>query len=139
MSNENKQRVALYLDKDLVQNADIIKNKYGYKSRNEFLVKAIETFIANEIVSSNDNAISDILADAIKKCTEKERSAIAQGLFRYAVQLEMLMRMYAEDTDHTAKEINAIGWEAIKNVQRKRGKVNLEEIIAGRYNDYKNK
>ena len=30
MSNESKQRVTLYLDKELVQNADLIKTKYGY-------------------------------------------------------------------------------------------------------------
>ena len=44
--------------------------------------------------------------------------------------------MYAEDTQHSPNEIRAIEREAINNVQRKRGKVNLEEIIAGYYNDY---
>ena len=57
MSNENKQRVALYLDKELVRNADIIKTKYGYKSRNDLYSKAIEAFIANEIIESNDNCL----------------------------------------------------------------------------------
>ena len=136
MSNENKQRVALYLDKELVQNADIIKTKYGYKSRNDLYAKAIESFIANEIVGNNDNAICEILVKAIEKSSEKRKGAIAQGLFRYAVQLEMLMRMYAEDTSHSPNEIRAMEREAINNVQRKRGKVNLEEIIAGYYNDY---
>lgn len=139
MNNENKQRVALYLDKDLVQNIDIIKKKYGYKSRNDLFVKAIETFIANKIVNSNDDAISNVLAKVIEKSTEKYRGAVSQGLFRYAVQLEMLMRMYAEDSNHSPREIREMEREAINNVQRKRGKVNLEEIIAGRYNDYKNK
>lgn len=136
MGNESKQRVALYLDKELVRNADIIKTKYGYKSRNDLYAKAIEAFIANEIVGNNDNAICEILAKAIEKSSEKSKGAIAQGLFRYAVQLEMLMRMYAEDTQHSPNEIRAIEREAINNVQRKRGKVNLEEIIAGYYNDY---
>lgn len=136
MSNDNKQRVALYLDKKLVRNADIIKTKYEYKSRNDFYAKAVETFIANEIVGNNDNAICEMLSKAIEKSSEKSKGAIAQGLFRYAVQLEMMMRMYAEDTSHSPKEIRAIEREAINNVQRKRGKVNLEEIIAGYYNDY---
>ena len=52
MSNESKQGVALYLDKELVRNADIIKTKYGYKSRNDLYAKAIEAFIANEIIES---------------------------------------------------------------------------------------
>lgn len=82
MSNENKQRVALYLDKELVQNADIIKTKYGYKSRNDLYAKAIESFIANEIVGNNDNAICEILVKAIEKSSEKSKGAIAQGLFR---------------------------------------------------------
>lgn len=77
MSNDNKQRVALYLDKELVRNADIIKTKYGYRSRNDFYAKAVETFIANEIVGNNDNAISEILAKAIEKSSEKSKGAIA--------------------------------------------------------------
>lgn len=33
MDSENKQRISLYLDKDLVKNADKIIKEYGFKSR----------------------------------------------------------------------------------------------------------
>ena len=71
MSNESKQRVALYLDKELVRNADIIKTKYGYKSRNDLYAKAIETFIANEIIESNDYA--KYLPKRLKRAVKKAR------------------------------------------------------------------
>ena len=42
MDSENKQRISLYLDKDVIKNADIMMKKYGFRSRNEFFAKAVE-------------------------------------------------------------------------------------------------
>lgn len=135
MDSENKQRISLYLDKDLVKKADKIIKKYGFKSRNEFYSYAIENFIANELLKENDSAISNKLAKAIADCSEDNAKAISKGLFRYAVQLEMVMRMIAEQFDYRKDEIEDMRKEAINNVRRTRGKVNLIDIITGYYNE----
>lgn len=124
MDSENKQRISLYLDKD-----------YGFKSRNEFYSYAVENFIADELLKENKSAISDKLAKAISECSEDNARAISKGLFRYAVQLEMVMRLIAEQFDYRKDEIEDMRKEAINNVRRTRGKVNLIDIITGYYNE----
>lgn len=135
MDSENKQRISLYLDKDLVKNTDKFLKDYGFKSRNEFYSCAVENFIADELLKENKNIISDKLGKAIAEYSEDNAKAISKGLFRYAVQLEMVMRMIAEQFDYRKNEIEDMRKEAINNVRRTRGKINLEDIITGYYNE----
>lgn len=79
--------------------------------------------------------ISDKLSKAIAEYSDDNAKAISKGLFRYAVQLEMVMRMIAEQFDYHKDEIENMRREAINNVRRTRGKVNLIDIIRGYYNE----
>lgn len=135
MDSENKQRISLYIDKDLVKKADKIIKDYGFKSRNDFYSCAVENFIADELLKENKSVISDKLSKAIADCSEDNAKAISKGLFRYAVQLEMVMRMIAEQFDYRKDEIEDMRKEAINNVRRTRGKINLIDIITGYYNE----
>ncbi len=135
MDSENKQRISLYLDKDLVKNTDKIIKEYGFKSRNDFYSYAVKNFIADELLEEHESVISDKLAKAITECSEDNAKAISKGLFRYAVQLEMVMRMIADQFDYRIDEIEVMRKEAINNVRRTRGKINLENIITGYYNE----
>lgn len=135
MDSENKQRISLYLDRDTVKKADKMMKEYGFKSRNEFYTAAVESFIADELLSKNDSALSGKLARAVAEMSENNAKAISKGLFRYAVQLEMVMRMIATLSDISDREVADMRREAINNVRRTRGKVNLKDIINGYYNE----
>lgn len=135
MDSENKQRISLYLDKSLIKKADKVLREHGYKSRNEFYTKATENFIADEILHENKSIIGEKLAAAVVEQSEDNAKAISKGLFRYAVQLEMVMRMIAEQFDYKLDEIEYMRREAVNNVRRTRGKVHLEEILQGYYNE----
>ena len=135
MDSKNKQRISLYLDRNTVKKADKMMKEYGYKSRNEFYTAAVESFIADELMKENDSALSEKLARAVAELSENNAKAISKGLFRYAVQLEMVMRMIATLSDIGDREVENMRREAINNVRRTRGKVNLKDIINGYYNE----
>ena len=135
MDSENKQRISLYLDKDTVKKVDIMMKEHGYRSRNEFYTAALESFIADELLQENVSALSDTLARAVVELSENNAKAISKGLFRYAVQLEMVMRMIATLSDISDREVEDMRRETINNVRRTRGKVNLKDIITGYYNE----
>lgn len=135
MDSENKQRISLYLDKDTVKKADKMIKEHGYRSRNEFYSEAVERFIADELLKENAPALSDRLARAVADMSEDNARSISKGLFRYAVQLEMVMRIIATLSDISDEEVEDMRREAINNVRRTRGKVNLKDIITGYYNE----
>ena len=135
MDSESKQRISLYLDKDVIKNADVMMKKFGYRSRNEFFTKAVESFAADKILKENKNELSERLAEAIAEASKNNAIAISKGLFRYAVQLEMVMRMLAEQFEYNPLDVKMMRQEAMNNVRRTRGKVRLDDIIAGHYNE----
>ena len=134
MDSENKQRISLYLDRDTVKRADRMMKELGFKSRNELYTAAVERFLADELLQGNASALSEKLARAVAELSEDNAKAISKGLFRYAVQLEMVMRMIATLSDIREEEVEDMRREAINNVRRTRGKVNLTDIIPGHYN-----
>ena len=135
MDSENMKRVGLYLDKDLVNRADDMVKQFHFKSRNEFFAAAVENYIADYLLSSNESAVSDKLGKSIAKYSEDNAKAISKGLFRYAVQLEMMCRVLAIDRMITKDVLEGMRHEAINNVRRTRGKVRFEEILDGYYDD----
>ena len=111
MDSEDKQRVSLYIDKETVKTVDVFIKK-----------------------QSSDDILSDKLAKAIENVSEDNAKAISKGLFRYAVQLEMMMRVIAKTNHFTDEELEDMRREAVNNVRRTRGKIKLEDIANGWYN-----
>ena len=135
MDSENKQRVSLYLDKQTVKTVDVFIKKHGLHSRNEFFERAAENLITDEAIKAGGYVMIQKLAKAIDNVSEDNAKAISKGLFRYAVQLEMMMRVIAKTNHFTDDELEDMRREAINNVRRTRGKVKLDEIIQGYYNE----
>ena len=134
MDSEDKQRVSLYIDKETVKTVDVFIKKHGYQSRNEFFEMAAKNLIADSALKFSDDILSDKLAKAIENVSEDNAKAISKGLFRYAVQLEMMMRVIAKINHFTDEELEDMRREAVNNVRRTRGKIKLEDIANGWYN-----
>lgn len=129
MDAENKQRISLYLDKDTAEKMDDAIRKYGYRSRNDFVSSAVDNLIADKLLSENDTVISEKLSRAIAEMSEAQTLQIAKSMFRYAVEMELIMRMFSEITDFTPSKIEEMRKEAIRNVRRTRGKVRLDDLF----------
>ena len=124
MDSEYKQRISLYLDREVVERMDSAVKKYGYRSRNEFVSSAVDNLIADKLLGENDTVISEKLSKAIA-----EMSEAAKSMFRYAVEMELIMRMFSETLDFTPREIEEMRKDAIRNVRRTRGKVRLDDLF----------
>ena len=70
------------------------------------------------------------LADEIVKGSEAGVTKISKGLFRFAVEVEMIIMILSELADIPPEVMNEYRKEAIKNVRRTRGKINLDDLIA---------
>lgn len=129
MDAENKQRISLYLDKDTAEKMDDAIRKYGYRSRNDFVSFAVDNLIADKLLDENDTVISEKLSKSIAEMSEKQTLQIAKSMFRYAVEMELIMRMFSETLDFTPYELEEMRKEAIRNVRKTRGKVRLDDLF----------
>ena len=129
MDSEDKQRISLYLDKETVIKMDEAIKKYDYRSRNDFVSFAVDNLIADKLLDENDTVISEKLSRSIAEMSEKQTLQIAKSMFRYAVEMELIMRIFLEITDFTPSKIEEMRKEAIRNVRRTRGKVRLDDLF----------
>ena len=129
MDSEYKQRISLYLDKETVEKMNEAIKKYGYRSRNDFVSSAVDNLIADKLLGENDTVISEKLSRAIAEMSEAQTLQIAKSMFRYAVEMELIMRMFSETLGFTPAELEEMRKEAVRNVRRTRGKVRLDDLF----------
>ena len=100
------------------------------RSRSEFIATAIQKYISDFELGRQKNIIAKELADEIVKGSEAGVTKISKGLFRYAVEVEMIIMILSELANIPPEVIEEYRKEAIRNVRRTRGKINLDDLIA---------
>lgn len=123
------KRTSISLDEETFQ----LCKKYAEensKSRSEFIAEAIQNYISNLELGRQKNIITKELAGEIVKGSEAGVSKISKGLFRYAVEVEMIIMILSELVDVSPQVMEEYRKEAIKNVRRTRGKINLDDLIS---------
>ena len=130
---ENKQRISIYIDRDLVKKADGLLSLANCKSRNEFVTKAIERYISELALGGDISFVTEALSASISKACNESFAKVSGALFRYAVYVDMMVRILAECVDLTPGELEEFQRQAYNNVRRTRGKVSLDEALRHAY------
>ena len=123
------------MDSDLVRRADAYQELANCNSRNEFVAAAMENYIAGLQGNAMEDALVKKLAVAIEKAVDYEAVKISKGLFRYAVELNVIAQMMSELQAFTPEEVKEFRREAVNNVRRTRGKVRLDDLFHRRDED----
>ena len=122
------KKTSISLDEEIFQ----LCEKYAAKnsrSRSEFVATAIQKYISDLELGKQKNIIAKDLAAEIVKGSEAGVSKISKGLFRYAVEVEMIIMILSELADIPPEVMEEYRKEAIRNVRRTRGKINLDDMI----------
>ena len=113
MSKNEKIKFTVYLDDEMLKKTDKAVLASGCKSRNEFVIKAIESYIAEVISQSNDVALKKV----------------SSCLFRYAVFLDMTIQMVADYMEIDEFVLEEYRKRAYNNVRRTKGRMSLDELL----------
>ncbi len=123
------EKIGISLDKETLQLCD----KYAVensRSRSEFIALAIQKYVSDLELGRQKNIIAKELAGEIVKGSEAGVTKISKGLFRYAVEVEMIIMILSELANVPPKVMEEYRKEAIRNVRRTRGKLNLDDLIS---------
>lgn len=102
-------------------------------SRSEMIEQALNLFLATRKIENKSEVLVPELAKCIAKASDEGITKISKGLFRYAVEVEMLIAILADTFDVSKNELKDIRREAVNNVRRTRGKINLDDLITRSY------
>lgn len=129
MGVKKTKKIGISLDDKTLKLCDKYADRTS-KSRSDFIAKAIREYISAIEIGRQKNIIAEHLADEIVKDSEKGVTKISKGLFRYAVEVEMIIMILSELTDVPPEVMAEYRKEAVRNVRRTRGKINLDDLIA---------
>lgn len=145
MAEENRQRISLYLEPELVVAGDQLMRAMGLSSRNQLYAQLLKDRLLTNVleITKKDlmktvsesvrevttNYLADKVSQTLEKSGEENRHAIASGFFRYAVQMEMVIRILADLSDVEDCELDYIRKAAVENVKRMHGQVSVKDIL----------
>lgn len=98
------KKIGISLDNETLELCDEYAEKTSH-SRSEFIAKAIREYVSSIEVGRQKNIIAKNLADEIVKGSEAGITKISKGLFRYAVELEIVIMILSELADIPPKVI----------------------------------
>ncbi|MFI3327512.1 MAG: hypothetical protein R3Y35_15265 [Clostridia bacterium] len=125
---ERKIKTSISMDESLNKQIDLTCESYGYKSKNQFMVEAIKNHIANVTLEKSDDVFTEKLKDVLEKHTRSLGKRVSTGLYRYAVDITMIMYILALQSNLNADNIDYLRGLALNDVKKLKGKISLESI-----------
>lgn len=91
-------KIGISLDDETFQLCDRYAAEHS-RSRSEFIAAAIQKYVSDLELGKQKNIIAKELAGEIVKGSEAGVTKISKGLFRYAVEVEMIIMLLSELAD----------------------------------------
>ena len=123
-----KVRSGIYISDDLLRECDEYLSKNS-GSRSELIESALRLYLATRRIKDKSEVLVPELAECISAASDEGITKISKGLFRYAVEVEMLIALLAETFEVSKNHLKDVRREAVNNVRRTRGKINLDDLI----------
>ena len=123
----DKIRTGIYVSGDVLAECDDYCTKQDI-SRSELIEQALKLFLATRAISTKSNVLVPELAECIAQASD-------EGLFRYAVEVEMLIAILVDTFELSKNELKDIRREAVNNVRRTRGKINFDDLITRNFDE----
>ncbi len=127
---EEKIRTGISISKDLLAECDKYLDDSVYTNRSELIEAALKFFLAARNISKKSEVLVPELAECIAAENDRVISKLSKGMFRYAVELEVLIEILEVTFELDKNKLKEIRRNAVNNVRRTRGKINLDDLIA---------
>lgn len=125
-----KIRTGISISKKLLAECDKYLQDGGYTNRSELIEAAPKFFLAARNISEKSEVLVPELAECIAAENDRVISKLSKGMFRYAVELEVLIEILEGTFELDKNQLKEIRRNAVNNVRRTRGKIDLDDLIA---------
>ena len=129
-----KIRTGIYVSSDVLAECDDYCAKQNI-SRSELIEQSLKLFLATRAIKDKSDVLVPELAECIALASDDGITKTSKGLFRYAVEVEMLIAILADTFEVSKNELKNIRRDAVNNVRRTRGKINLDDLITRNYQE----
>lgn len=128
MGVENtKVRVGVYIEKEVLEQADSLLSAADVRSRNEFVGMALKFYIGYLHAGKAEHYLLQALSSAMSGCVQDSENRLARMDFKIAVELAKLSQVIAYTHDVDEESLARLHAKCVNEVRRINGAVTFEE------------
>ena len=126
--SEDKKRISLFVEADLVKRIDDNLNLTDVSSRNEFIVEAVKFYLgylsAEEDATYLVRSIDASIGSAVKSMEDRT----AKLIFKLAVEMSMMMNILAANLEINEEVLKQLRGKCIRGLNSNLSNLNFEKI-----------
>lgn len=129
MSNENKQKFALWIHPET---QDMVKKIYksdNCKSRSEFIEKAVRFYCGYIFAQNAVQILPTAITSAVSGAVQSSENRMARLLFKLAVEMSMMMNVVAAGADLDDINLKRLRGKCVEDVKKSIGAINFDEVL----------
>ena len=124
-----KTRFALYIDGDILKEAERRSQEAGYKSVSRYIEEAVHARNMGNAVQTADEYMAPLLTKVMETVMKELAQRIGRLLYKIAVELCMCEHLLALDTDETQDTMKRLRARCEADLKRTEGKISFEDIL----------
>lgn len=126
---DDKKRVSLYIDADILQKIDNSMKKSKSRSRNEFLIEAAQFYMGYLNKDNDARFLTESVDLSISNSVTKMEDRIAKVLFKFAVEMSMMMHLLAANLDLQKDTMSSLRRQCIDELKKSSGYLSFEKTM----------
>lgn len=124
-----KTRFALYIDGDILKEAERRSQEAGYKSVSRYIEEAVHARNTGKAVQQADSFQMPLVETVLAKTMAAFSDRVSKLLYKCAVELSMCEHLLALDTDETQDTMKRLRARCEADLKRTEGKITFEDIL----------
>ena len=126
---DDKKRVSLYIDADILQKIDNSMKKSKSRSRNEFLIEAAQFYMGYLNKDNDARFLTESVDLSISNSVTKMEDRIAKVLFKLVVEMSMMMHLLAANLDLQKDTMSSLRRQCIDELKKSSGYLSFEKTM----------
>ena len=122
-----KVRIGVYMEKELIEQADEMVSYVGARSRNEFVAEAVKFYIGFLNSRKAENYLLQSLSSVLTSTVHDSENRLARMDFKLAVELSKLAHVIAYSHDVDEEALHRLHVKCVEEVKRINGTIEFED------------
>lgn len=126
-SEHTKVHAGIYVEKEILNQADGLLETANVRSRNEFVEEALKFYIGYLLAGKAEDYFLQSLSSVLIGMVQDSENRLARMDFKMAVELAKLSQVIAYTHDVDEESLNKLHAKCVNEVQRINGTVKFED------------
>ena len=126
---KGKTKFSLWLQNETMKKLEKTYKSDGSKNRSEFIENAVLFYIGYTTAENYKEYFPEIVITTMKGMMDSFENRMAKMMFKYAVEISMLMHVVAADTNIDEGTLTKLRGKCVRDVKTAQGMISFDEAL----------